>query len=61
MRKKWEMKNWQREQMSQMWTGNGSEEDCNCDYIKSNVERVEEGKHGRRNWRLLAENVVRET
>ena len=30
--KKWEMKNWQREQMPRKWRGNGGqEEDRNCD------------------------------
>ena len=41
---KWEMKNWQREQMPREWRGNGDEEDRNCDgdYIKNDLERVGE-------------------
>ena len=58
------MKNWQRELMPRKWSGNGCEEDRNCDggyCIKSDIERVGEewGKNDdRRNWRLLTENVV---
>ena len=43
MWKKWEMKNWQREQMPRMCRGNGGEEeDRNCDghCIKNDLERV---------------------
>ena len=63
-RKKWQMKNWQREQMPRKYRGNAGEEDRNCeDCIESDLERVgEECKKmiDRRNWRLLTENVVRE-
>ena len=31
MWEKWEMKNWQREEMPREWRGNGGEEDRNCD------------------------------
>ena len=30
---KWEMKNWQREQMPRHWRGNGGEDDRNCDAL----------------------------
>ena len=51
--------------MPRKWSGNGGEEDRNCegDCIKSDLERVgEECKTGidRWNWRLLTENVERE-
>ena len=62
--KKWEMKNWQREQIYRKWRGNGGEEDRNCDgvCIKHDLEMGDEWKKmiDRRNWRLLTENVVRE-
>ena len=58
------MKNWQREQMSRKWKGNGGEEDQNCDgdCIKNDLGRVGEkwGIIARRNWKLLTENIVRE-
>ena len=42
--KKWEMKNWQREQVPRKWRENGGEEDQNRDgnCVKSDLERVEE-------------------
>ena len=41
---KWQMKNWQREQIPRKWRGNGGEEDqhCNGDCIKIDLERVGE-------------------
>ena len=63
---RWQMKNWQRDQMSRKWMGIGSEEDQNCDgdCIESDIERVgEECKTlpiERRYWRMLTENVVKE-
>ena len=59
------MKNWQREQKTGKWRGNGGEEDRTCDgvCIKIDLERVGEEWEkliDRRNWRLLTENVVRE-
>ena len=40
---KWEMINWQSEQMPGKWRGNGGEEhrNCNGDCIESNIARVE--------------------
>ena len=63
--KKWEMKNWQREQVPRKWRENGGEEDQNRDgnCVKSDLERVEEEwtKYlDRMNCRLLKENVGRE-
>ena len=42
--KKWEMKNWQREQMPRKWRGNGGDKDQNCDggCLKRELERVGE-------------------
>ena len=49
MRKGWEMKIWQREQMFRKWRGKQGKEDRNCDggLLKRDIERERE------EWRKL--------
>ena len=59
IRKRWEVKNWQREQMLRKWRGKEGKEDQNCDGGLLNGDLETEGEEcrksatDRRNWRLL--------
>ena len=43
--KKWEILNWQREQMAGKWRGNGGEEHRNCDGIALKATYKEWGRN----------------